>query len=214
MKIVTWSRGMSRMSGILIWSYRLKEMTNSYVLHCFELQRILHFFATTCPIEMGFGSKCSIFTGQVIYIEKSKLIIADMWLIPLDRVTIVQLISRFVGTRLVSITYNTYHLLDHFYMKISILMLLKKPLLILMIFFFGESLVETQLQNKTIQKVTKVDTRSHSHKLTVYFHFQDSSRARKYSIVLRVLKSKGSLYNLKKWQNWKWETQNKETDKA
>ena len=36
---------------------------------------------------MGFGSKCCIWNGQVIYIEKSKLNIADMWLIPLDRVT-------------------------------------------------------------------------------------------------------------------------------
>ena len=37
---------------------------------------------------MGFGSKCSILNGQVIYIKKSKWNIADMWLIPLDRVTI------------------------------------------------------------------------------------------------------------------------------
>ena len=36
---------------------------------------------------MGFESKCSILNGQVIYVEKSKLNIADMWLIPLDRVT-------------------------------------------------------------------------------------------------------------------------------
>ena len=36
---------------------------------------------------MGFGSKCSILNGKVIYIEKSKLNIADMWLIPLDHVT-------------------------------------------------------------------------------------------------------------------------------
>ena len=36
---------------------------------------------------MGFGSKCSILNGQVIYVEKSKLNIADMWLIPLDHVT-------------------------------------------------------------------------------------------------------------------------------
>ena len=48
------------MSGILILSYRLKEVTNSYVLRCFELLRILRIFATTGPIEMGFGSKCSI----------------------------------------------------------------------------------------------------------------------------------------------------------
>ena len=38
---------------------------------------------------MGFGSKCSIKNGQVIYIQKAKLNIADMWLIPLDRVTYV-----------------------------------------------------------------------------------------------------------------------------
>ena len=35
----------------------------------------------------GFGSKCSILNGQVIYIEKSKLNIADMWPISLDHVT-------------------------------------------------------------------------------------------------------------------------------
>ena len=38
---------------------------------------------------MGFESKCSILNGQVIYIEKSKLKIADMWLNSLDRVTII-----------------------------------------------------------------------------------------------------------------------------
>ena len=35
LKYVTWSRGMGHMSRILILSYRLKEVTNSYVLHCF-----------------------------------------------------------------------------------------------------------------------------------------------------------------------------------
>ena len=50
----------------------------------FELQIIVHISATRCPTEMGFGSKCSILNGQVIYIKKSKLNIADMWLIPLD----------------------------------------------------------------------------------------------------------------------------------
>ena len=44
-------------------------------------------YATRCPIDMGFRSKCSILNGQVIYIENSKLNIADMWLIPLDHVT-------------------------------------------------------------------------------------------------------------------------------
>ena len=35
----------------------------------------------------GVGSKCSILNGQVIIIKNLKLNIADMWLIPLDRVT-------------------------------------------------------------------------------------------------------------------------------
>ena len=58
--------------GNIDFELRLKEVTNSYVLHCFELQKV-HIFATTCPIEMEFESKCSIFTGQVIYIEKIKI---------------------------------------------------------------------------------------------------------------------------------------------
>ena len=92
---VTWSRGMSRMSGILILSYRLQQLINSYVLHCFWIWRIVHISATRCPIEMGFGSKCSILNGQVICIEKSKLNIADMWLIPLDRVTYMFFLSSY-----------------------------------------------------------------------------------------------------------------------
>ena len=42
----------------------------------FLIQRIVS--AARCLIEIGFGSKCSIFIGQVIYTEKSKLNIADM----------------------------------------------------------------------------------------------------------------------------------------
>ena len=36
---------------------------------------------------MAFGSKCSIFSRQVIYIENIRVSIADMRLIPLDHVT-------------------------------------------------------------------------------------------------------------------------------
>ena len=36
---------------------------------------------------MEFESKCSILNEQGIYIEKSKLNVVDMWLIPLDCVT-------------------------------------------------------------------------------------------------------------------------------
>ena len=53
----------------------------------FELHRIVPIPTTRCPIKMGFESTCSILNGQVIYIEKSKLNIANMWLIPLGRVT-------------------------------------------------------------------------------------------------------------------------------
>ena len=86
---VTWSRGMSWMSGILILSYRLKEVINSYVFHCFWIERIVHISATRCPIEMGFGSKCSILNGKVIYIENQNWILPTLWLIPLDHVTYV-----------------------------------------------------------------------------------------------------------------------------
>ena len=59
---------MSRMSGILILSNRLKVVTNLYVLHCFEHHRIIHISSTRCQIEMGFGLKCSNLKGQEIWI--------------------------------------------------------------------------------------------------------------------------------------------------
>ena len=77
------------MSLILIMSYRLKEVTNSNVLHCLEIQRFAHISGTRSRIVMGFGSKCRSLNGQVDYIEISKLNIADMRLISLDRVTYV-----------------------------------------------------------------------------------------------------------------------------
>ena len=87
---LTWSRGMSPMSGVLILSHRLKEVTNSLCFTLFlNFKKIVHLVATRCLIEMRFGSHCSIFKRQVIYIEKSKFNIADMWLIPLDRVTLI-----------------------------------------------------------------------------------------------------------------------------
>ena len=73
--------------GNINFELQAKGGDKFYVLHCFELQRIVHISATGCPIEMSFGSKCSILNGQVILYWKSKLNIADMWLIPLGRVT-------------------------------------------------------------------------------------------------------------------------------
>ena len=40
------------MSGILLLSYRLKEVTNSYVYIVFELHKIVYISATRYPIEM------------------------------------------------------------------------------------------------------------------------------------------------------------------
>ena len=53
----------------------------------YELHRIIPISVTRCLIEMGFGSKYGALNGQMIDIEKSKLNIANMWLIPLDRAT-------------------------------------------------------------------------------------------------------------------------------
>ena len=68
---------MSWMSGMLILSYRLEEVINSYVLHFVWIWRIIHISATRCPSEMGFESKCSILNGQVIYFEKNQ-----NWILP------------------------------------------------------------------------------------------------------------------------------------
>ena len=57
---VTRSWGMSRMSGILILSYRLKEVINSYVLYCFWTSKNCSYLHNRYLIEMGFRSKCSI----------------------------------------------------------------------------------------------------------------------------------------------------------
>ena len=63
-------------------SYTLKE-----VLHCLKMQRIAHISGTRCRILMAFRSKCMIWNAQVDYMSNSKLNIADIWLISLDRVT-------------------------------------------------------------------------------------------------------------------------------
>ena len=81
-------KGMSLMSGVLILSYRLKEVTNFLCFTLFLNSKNDHISAPRCQIEMGFESKCFILNRQMIYIEKFKLNIADMWRIPLDRVTL------------------------------------------------------------------------------------------------------------------------------
>ena len=78
---------MSRKSGILILSYRLKEVTNSYVFSLF-----LNFKECLYPCNQmsdweGVWIKMQHFKWTRDFCWKSKLNIADMWLIPLDRVT-------------------------------------------------------------------------------------------------------------------------------
>ena len=58
-----YDQGECRMSLILIVRYWLKRVTNSYVLHCLEIQRIDHISGTRCWIVMRFGSRCSIING-------------------------------------------------------------------------------------------------------------------------------------------------------
>ena len=67
------------MLGILILSYMQATCKTVakflYFTLLFNLQNCLYLdrSATRYPIEMEFGSKCSILNGQLIFIEKSKL---------------------------------------------------------------------------------------------------------------------------------------------
>ena len=68
------------------WDTGLKRWQILMFYIVFDLQIIVHISATICLIEMEFGSNLfNILNGLVIYIEKPKLNIVDMWLIPLDQ---------------------------------------------------------------------------------------------------------------------------------
>ena len=70
---------MSRVSTILILSYRPKKMPNSYAFFIVkEDQRFAHISGAKCPIVIGFGSKCSSLKGHVAYIENLKLNFSEM----------------------------------------------------------------------------------------------------------------------------------------
>ena len=47
-----------------------------YILFTFKI--FVRISVTSCPVELGFESKCSILNEQVIYTEKRKLKIIDM----------------------------------------------------------------------------------------------------------------------------------------
>ena len=64
---------MSRMSLILILSYRFKEVTKCNVLHCLEILRFAYLWNQIFDRDGVW-----ILNGQVDYIENSKLTIVDM----------------------------------------------------------------------------------------------------------------------------------------
>ena len=53
----------------------------------FEFKELFISLQPDVRLRWGLDKKKNILDEQVIYIEKSKLNIADMWLIPLDHVT-------------------------------------------------------------------------------------------------------------------------------
>ena len=58
---VTWSRGMSQMSGMMFLRYWQKQCSHSFVSYCFKHCQILHNSVTRYPIIIGFASKWSMF---------------------------------------------------------------------------------------------------------------------------------------------------------
>ena len=66
--------GMILMSLILISSYRLKEVTNSYVLHCLRTLKTCSYLCTATRFWVWWGFvKVSILDGQESGTKKSKL---------------------------------------------------------------------------------------------------------------------------------------------
>ena len=60
-KYVAWSRGITWMLLILFLSYRLKERTHSYVLHCFETYGIVFCISATSDCHWVWIKLCVAF---------------------------------------------------------------------------------------------------------------------------------------------------------
>ena len=75
---VTWSRGMNRMSEILILSYRLKggDKFLNFTLFLKFFKECSYFCNQMYVHWMGFRTKCSILNGQVIYVKNQN------WMLP------------------------------------------------------------------------------------------------------------------------------------
>ncbi len=57
--IVLRSSGISQKSGALIVRYNQEKESISFGFSCFEKSSIAHNFGTTCPIQVGFSTKCT-----------------------------------------------------------------------------------------------------------------------------------------------------------
>ena len=78
-----WSRGMSQMSEILILSYRLKEVPNSYVLHCFWTSKNYSYLCNQMSNRKLVWSKMQHLNGQMIYAENQNWILLTCYSFPL-----------------------------------------------------------------------------------------------------------------------------------
>ena len=72
---VTWLREWVGCWQYWFWVTGLKTWQILMFYTVFEFHRIVHTSATRCLIEIGFGSKCGISNGQMIYIENQNWIL-------------------------------------------------------------------------------------------------------------------------------------------
>ena len=75
------------MSAILILSYRLKEVTNSYVLHYFWTSKMFISLHPDVWLRWDLNQNVAFEMDKWFILKNQKLSIANMWLIPLDHVT-------------------------------------------------------------------------------------------------------------------------------
>ena len=84
---VRWSSGMSCMSGILISRYIYLLFRIPFVFYCFDPDKIVCIFGTASPIMIGFSAKQSSLIALQNVFKNINLIVPDIRLISLDRIT-------------------------------------------------------------------------------------------------------------------------------
>ncbi len=78
---------MSRMSGILISRYIYLWFTIPFVCYCFQPDKIVCICGTASPILMGFSAKQSSLIALQNEFKNKNLIVPDIRLMSLDRIT-------------------------------------------------------------------------------------------------------------------------------